>query len=186
MRVVVVVFAALLTLGLAAFGVVAAQNANGPISLAALASRVMSATHATNTTPQAAEKAPIRVAEAPVNQLSDATAVAPAAKPVAVAQNTMAAAPALPAAAPAPSAAPVPPPAAKAVPACNNPNALGISRVVEIDTKGGPAFGTEHFKQYDFLRDKEVVFTFDDGPWPDNTRDGAQGAAGQLHKGHVL
>jgi hypothetical protein len=40
---------------------------------------------------------------------------------------------------------------------CNNPDALGISRVVEIDTTGGPAFGTEHFKQYDFLREKEVV-----------------------------
>ena len=49
------------------------------------------------------------------------------------------------------------------------PNALGLSRVVQIDTTGGPAFGTEHFKQYDFLRDKEVVLTFDDGPWPDNT-----------------
>jgi len=60
-------------------------------------------------------------------------------------------------------------PAANAIPACSNPNALGLSRVVEIDTTGGPAFGTEHFKQYDFLRDKEVVFTFDDGPWPDNT-----------------
>ena len=33
----------------------------------------------------------------------------------------------------------------------------------------GPGFGFEHFKQYDFLRDKEVVLTFDDGPWPGNT-----------------
>jgi peptidoglycan/xylan/chitin deacetylase (PgdA/CDA1 family) len=41
--------------------------------------------------------------------------------------------------------------------------------VVEIDTTGGPAFGTEHFKQYDFLHEKEVVLTFDDGPWPENT-----------------
>ena len=41
--------------------------------------------------------------------------------------------------------------------------------MVEIDTTGGPAFGTEHFKQYDFLRDHEVVLTFDDGPWPVNT-----------------
>ena len=32
-----------------------------------------------------------------------------------------------------------------------------------------PGFGFEHFKQYDFLRDREVVLTFDDGPWPDNT-----------------
>ena len=49
---------------------------------------------------------------------------------------------------------------------CSNPNALGVSRVVEIDTTGGPGFGFEHFKQLDFLRDKEVVLTFDDGPWP--------------------
>ncbi len=168
MRVVVVVFAALLTLGLAAFGVVAAQNANGPVSLAALASHILSSK---NTGP--AGQATIRVAEAPATQLSDATAVAPAAPaaPAVVAQNTMAAAQSSPAPAPTPtpSAAAANPPAAKAIPTCSNPNALGISRVVEIDTTGGPAFGTEHFKQYDFLRDKEVVFTFDDGPWPDNT-----------------
>jgi peptidoglycan-N-acetylglucosamine deacetylase len=40
---------------------------------------------------------------------------------------------------------------------------------VEIDTTGGPGFGFEHFKQLDFLADKEVVLTFDDGPWPVNT-----------------
>ena len=63
-----------------------------------------------------------------------------------------------------------PPPAAKSASAsCANPDGLSVSRVVEIDTIGGPAFGTEHFKQYDFLRDKEVVLTFDDGPWPENT-----------------
>ncbi|MDO9298849.1 polysaccharide deacetylase family protein [Bradyrhizobium sp.] len=70
--------------------------------------------------------------------------------------------------APAPAAAPAPAPApAKA--ACANPDALGIGRIVEIDTTGGPGFGFEHFKQLDFLRDKEVVLTFDDGPWPVNT-----------------
>ena len=53
--------------------------------------------------------------------------------------------------------------------ACNNPDALGVGRIVEIDTTGGPGFGFEHFKQLDFLRDKEVVLTFDDGPWPINT-----------------
>ena len=53
--------------------------------------------------------------------------------------------------------------------ACANPDALGVSRVVEIDTTGGPGFGFEHFKQLDFLTDKEVVLTFDDGPWPVNT-----------------
>jgi len=63
-----------------------------------------------------------------------------------------------------------PPPAPKSASAsCANPDGLSVSRVVEIDTTGGPAFGTEHFKQYDFLRDKEVVLTFDDGPWPENT-----------------
>ena len=73
---------------------------------------------------------------------------------------------ATPAAAPAPTT-PAPAPAAKA--ACANPDALGISRIVEIDTTGGPGFGFEHFKQLDFLRDKEVVLTFDDGPWPHTT-----------------
>jgi peptidoglycan/xylan/chitin deacetylase (PgdA/CDA1 family) len=71
-----------------------------------------------------------------------------------------------PAAAAAPASAPA---AAPAKAACANPDALGIGRVVEIDTTGGPGFGFEHFKQLDFLRDKEVVLTFDDGPWPENT-----------------
>jgi peptidoglycan/xylan/chitin deacetylase (PgdA/CDA1 family) len=64
-------------------------------------------------------------------------------------------------------AAAPPPPAAEAK--CDNPNALGVERTVQIDTTGGPGFGFEHFKAYDFLRDKEVVLTFDDGPWPHNT-----------------
>ncbi|UGV26423.1 polysaccharide deacetylase family protein [Rhodopseudomonas boonkerdii] len=65
--------------------------------------------------------------------------------------------------------APAPAPNTAAKPACANPDALGVSRVVEIDTTGGPGFGFEHFKQLDFLRDKEVVLTFDDGPWPTTT-----------------
>ncbi|WP_322517323.1 polysaccharide deacetylase family protein [Rhodopseudomonas palustris] len=65
-------------------------------------------------------------------------------------------------------AAPAPAPA-PAKQACANPDAIGVGRVVEIDTTGGPGFGFEHFKQLDFLRDKEVVLTFDDGPWPGNT-----------------
>jgi len=76
--------------------------------------------------------------------------------------------------APSPTATPAPPPAPAAAPApakstCANPDALGVSRVVEIDTTGGPGFGFEHFKQLDFLRDKEVVLTFDDGPWQTTT-----------------
>jgi peptidoglycan/xylan/chitin deacetylase (PgdA/CDA1 family) len=63
-----------------------------------------------------------------------------------------------------------PPAMAAAAPACaSDPNALGISRVVEIDTIAGPGFGWEHFKMHDFLRNGEVVLTFDDGPWPGNT-----------------
>jgi len=78
------------------------------------------------------------------------------------------AAAAAPQAAPAAAAAPAAPPATPKA-ACANPDALGIARVVEIDTTGGPGFGFEHFKQLDFLRDKEVVLTFDDGPWLVNT-----------------
>jgi peptidoglycan/xylan/chitin deacetylase (PgdA/CDA1 family)/V8-like Glu-specific endopeptidase len=51
-----------------------------------------------------------------------------------------------------------------------NPNALGVSRIVEIDTTGGPQFGLAHFQTHDFLRPGEVVLTFDDGPWPKNTK----------------
>jgi peptidoglycan/xylan/chitin deacetylase (PgdA/CDA1 family) len=54
---------------------------------------------------------------------------------------------------------------AAAVPAdCANADALGVSRTVEIDTTGGPGFGFEHYKANDFLQQKEVVLTFDDGP----------------------
>jgi len=76
------------------------------------------------------------------------------------------------AAAPPPAAAAAPPTAQAPQPArapCNNPNALGVARTVEIDTTGGPGFGFEHFKELDFLKEKEVVLTFDDGPWPGNT-----------------
>jgi peptidoglycan-N-acetylglucosamine deacetylase len=58
----------------------------------------------------------------------------------------------------------------QAAPPCNNANALGVARTVEIDTTGGPGFGTEQYKMHDFLLLKEVVLTFDDGPWPENTR----------------
>jgi len=74
---------------------------------------------------------------------------------------------AAPAAAPAPAAAAQPRQPARA--ACTNPNALGVGRTVEVDTTGGPGFGFEHFKELDFLKDHEVVLTFDDGPWVENT-----------------
>lgn len=66
------------------------------------------------------------------------------------------------------AAGPVAPPAAKTE--CpGNPDPLGVSRVVEIDTTGGPGFGFQHYKLYDFLNPKEVVLTFDDGPLPNRT-----------------
>jgi peptidoglycan/xylan/chitin deacetylase (PgdA/CDA1 family) len=142
MRIVVIVFAALLTLGLVTFGVVVAQKVTDPVPPTATAARVPSSQ---NTASANSEKVPLHVGEA--------VKVAAPFTSTAVAQNnTMAAASAL-----------------RPVTACNNPDALGLSRVIEIDTTGGPAFGTEHFKQYDFLRDKEVALTFDDGPWPGNT-----------------
>src|SRR5262249_5880511 len=101
---------------------------------------------------------------------TDATAAtdepAQPAAPVVVAQ----ARPAAPAAAPAPAPAAAPPLAPSAASSCpGNPNAIGVARTVEIDTTGGPGFGFEHFKTHDFLREGEVVLTFDDGPWPKNT-----------------
>lgn len=47
---------------------------------------------------------------------------------------------------------------------CANADAIGVSRTVQIDTTGGPGFGMEHYKAFDFLQPKEVVLTFDDGP----------------------
>lgn len=94
---------------------------------------------------------------------------------------TVAAKPATLAQATAPAPAPVMPVQPKQ--ACANPNALGVSRVVEIDTTGGPGFGFDHFKQFDFLTDKEVVLTFDDGPWPVNTPAVLKALADECTKG---
>jgi peptidoglycan/xylan/chitin deacetylase (PgdA/CDA1 family) len=163
MRVVIIVFAALLTLGLAAFGVVAAQRANAPAVATAMATQVAPPVQSTRPTPV---RAP--VADLAQNQIAEVAKPtvatdAPAVAPIVLAQNTPAPAPA---AAPQSAAAPSP---AKTAPTCDKPDGMGLARTVEIDTTGGPAFGTEHFKQYDFLREKEVVLTFDDGPWPENT-----------------
>ncbi|MGQ0685226.1 polysaccharide deacetylase family protein [Bradyrhizobium sp.] len=82
--------------------------------------------------------------------------------------------------APLPAAAPAP---VQQKQACANPNALGVARTVVIDTSGGPGFGFEHFKQLDFLADKEVVLTFDDGPWPNNTAAVLRALAEECTKG---
>lgn len=64
-------------------------------------------------------------------------------------------------------AAPAP---AAAVAACQG--SVGTTRIVEIDTSGGPIFGalTKRAKEARFLAPKEVVITFDDGPLPWITR----------------
>ena len=93
-------------------------------------------------------------ASAPAEQTAQTAPTIEPSQPLVMAQNTPAPAPS-----PAPTAASCP----------GNPNALGVSRVVEIDTTGGPGFGFEHFKAHDFLREGEIVLTFDDGPWPRNT-----------------
>jgi peptidoglycan/xylan/chitin deacetylase (PgdA/CDA1 family) len=66
-------------------------------------------------------------------------------------------------------AAPALEPPAVAATSCKNPDALGVTRTVEIDTTGGPGLGLGQYKAYDFLQPGEVVLTFDDGPWPANT-----------------
>jgi len=208
MRAVLIVVGTLLTLGLAGFGMVAAQHASGPMSLAALAARFIPPSTPPAAQAQPPAGAPVQapaqtvqtgqpgqgsegnlaasrmarsqiaatpnnpvtpVAEKTLDQPPQPQPLPASVAPVKLAENT----PTAPAPAPAETgggntnataAAPI-----KTIPACDKPDALGLSRVVEIDTAGGPAFGFEHFKQYDFLRDKEVVLTFDDGPWPENT-----------------
>jgi peptidoglycan-N-acetylglucosamine deacetylase len=47
---------------------------------------------------------------------------------------------------------------------CANPKALGVSRIVEIDTANGPRLGHQQYRDVEFLSEGEVVLTFDDGP----------------------
>src|SRR5258705_12922914 len=124
---------------------------------------------------------PVRLAtlpEVPVTLASAVRPILPEPQAVvperAVPVQSFAQAPARPVPPPAAAAPgrPAPPPAVAPAPAAScrgNPNALGIARVVEVDTLGGPGFGFEHFKSHDFLQPGEVVLTFDDGPWPRHT-----------------
>ena len=52
---------------------------------------------------------------------------------------------------------------------CNLKKKLGVSRVIEVDTKGGPLYGRHQYKKTLPLKDGEIVLTFDDGPHPKNT-----------------
>ncbi len=147
MRLALIVSGLVIVLGAAAFAGIAAQKGwVSPLQLSATAD-APAASRARAPAAQEPSLAPAETVAAPV-------AAVPAA-PTVVAQATPAQQPAAPAA-----------PAASCP---GNPNALGITRVVEVDTTGGPGFGFEHFKTHDFLREGEVVLTFDDGPWPKNT-----------------
>jgi peptidoglycan/xylan/chitin deacetylase (PgdA/CDA1 family) len=55
-------------------------------------------------------------------------------------------------------------------PCATRADVLGLSRIVEVDTAGGPLFGRSVSGGYEFLVDGEVVLTFDDGPVRSHTR----------------
>ncbi|MBO0718014.1 MAG: hypothetical protein J2P55_11850, partial [Rhizobiales bacterium] len=79
MRVVVIVFAGLMTLGLAAFGVVAAQRAAGPDSLIALAVHVISPGQSNNAAPPSQ---PVTAQAArPTSPVAQVAQAAPVAQP---------------------------------------------------------------------------------------------------------
>jgi peptidoglycan/xylan/chitin deacetylase (PgdA/CDA1 family) len=59
--------------------------------------------------------------------------------------------------------------AAAAVACPGNPGALGTARVLAVDARTTPRVGRKHFPATLPLAPKEVVLTFDDGPWPDTT-----------------
>jgi peptidoglycan/xylan/chitin deacetylase (PgdA/CDA1 family) len=140
------------------------RNALGLMVAIVVSAAVIAAVWFWTSSPRAqlAASAPATVAAAQPERLS------PSAAAKAAARDTVEVTAAIPEKPAASQAAPAPTVVAQAAP-CANPDALGVSRVVEVDTTGGPGFGFEHFKQLDFLTDKEVVLTFDDGPWPGNT-----------------
>jgi peptidoglycan/xylan/chitin deacetylase (PgdA/CDA1 family) len=50
-----------------------------------------------------------------------------------------------------------------------NPQALGTERTIEVDAKTMPRVGRKQFPSTLPLNNKELVLTFDDGPWPTTT-----------------
>ncbi len=52
---------------------------------------------------------------------------------------------------------------------CPRKDALGTSRVMTVDPQAFPRVGLKSFPQSLPLADKEVVLTFDDGPYPATT-----------------
>ena len=56
-----------------------------------------------------------------------------------------------------------------AAPCPGNPDALGTERVMTVDARTTPRVGRKQFPDTLPLADKELVLTFDDGPWPTTT-----------------
>jgi peptidoglycan/xylan/chitin deacetylase (PgdA/CDA1 family) len=52
---------------------------------------------------------------------------------------------------------------------CENPDALGVSRTLEVDPAALPKIGTMSYHDSLPLNDHEIVITFDDGPLPPHT-----------------
>lgn len=67
------------------------------------------------------------------------------------------------------TAAPAIAPGAMAEPCPGNPQALGTERVIEVDAAVTPRVGRKQFPSTLPLSAKELVLTFDDGPWPGTT-----------------
>jgi peptidoglycan/xylan/chitin deacetylase (PgdA/CDA1 family) len=59
--------------------------------------------------------------------------------------------------------------AAAAEPCPGNPDALGTERVPNVDAASTPRVGRKSFPATLALQRKELVLTFDDGPWPTTT-----------------
>jgi peptidoglycan/xylan/chitin deacetylase (PgdA/CDA1 family) len=168
MRLLAIVLAALVTLALAALGVVATRRTSEQDNQL-LAAKITSSSSAPAASPQ--------TVTAPIAASSQAPAAARSTEPPLAgtaagsgqprqAQDT-GSKPRVPALA---DTAPVDrAKATHSIPACDKPDGLGLSRIVQIDTTGGPVFGLGHFEHYEFLRDKEVVLTFDSGPRPETT-----------------
>jgi len=62
---------------------------------------------------------------------------------------------------------------------CPRKDALGTSRILNVDAATFPRVGLKSFPETLPLRDKEVVLTFDDGPWPPTTRKVLAALAGE-------
>ena len=58
---------------------------------------------------------------------------------------------------------------AAAAPCPGNPDALGTERILTVDARATPRVGRKHFPNTLPLERKEVVLTFDDGPWSTTT-----------------